>query len=767
LAGNKLIPMILAKKDGTTLEEHIDDCLRILFSLNEKISILEDISELSNFRELLILAILFHDFGKIHHEFQKLLRNEDNNWHSQRHEIFSVMFSNKLDLPDEFLILIKKIILAHHKSFDYFKQHYMSKEELTSELFYIQNQNNSKNFHPKDIFATIKQIPLCDINKTLNFIIKKITENKIKINFKKVIIDEINNPIEEIVFKKEGLIFKSKIYFQNLFLLGTLKICDHYGSAGIKYLPILNIKHFQFLNKINEPYNHQMESWNTTNNTILIAPTGSGKTECALGWLKNQILEQNSQVYYILPFTASINAMHKRLTNDLENNKPEDAEIVGINHGKLTQYLANLEEYSSENYTKLYKKKDLYKKLVHPIKIVTPFQILKFFFGIKGFEMGLTNLAGAKLIFDEIHAYDIITYAQINVILENLIKFFKCKVFIMTATMPTFLLNELAATIPKLKIIKTEDIFNQKLKRHIIKIYDDNIMNIIEANISKFKNKRVMIVTNTIKKSQECFNYIKSKFPSEKTCLIHSRFTGKDRMKNEAKAYDFNTKFLIGTQAIEVSLDIDYDMMITEIAPIDALLQRFGRVNRKANKPPCEVFICEQSSGINTIYEKELCDKTLEVLKKVDILNEAMIQNLVDEVYNEWNEKDKIIFSDIKKLFENSLNSLNPFFEHKDKEEDFYSKFDNINILPAKFYNDYKQAFERLDFIKADNYIISIGSKLFHSLKINNKIEIKECIYTKNDQLKSEKIFVCKCKYDNEVGLLLDEHEEISGISFL
>jgi CRISPR-associated endonuclease/helicase Cas3 len=48
---------------------------------------------------------------------------------------------------------------------------------------------------------------------------------------------------------------------------------------------------------------------------------------------------------------------------------------------------------------------------------------------------------------------------------------------------------------------------------------------------------------------------------------------------------------LIGTQAIEVSLDIDYDVIFSDPAPLDALIQRFGRVNRKRLKSPCPCLV--------------------------------------------------------------------------------------------------------------------------------------------------------------------------------
>ena len=68
----------------------------------------------------------------------------------------------------------------------------------------------------------------------------------------------------------------------------------------------------------------------------------------------------------------------------------------------------------------------------------------------------------------------------------------------------------------------------------------------------------------------------------DNSALLHSRFILKDRERIEKNLDNLN--LLIGTQAIEVSLDIDYDVLYSEPAPLDALIQRFGRVNRRGWK---------------------------------------------------------------------------------------------------------------------------------------------------------------------------------------
>ena len=100
-----------------------------------------------------------------------------------------------------------------------------------------------------------------------------------------------------------------------LLAAGALKQCDHLASAGIFKVNILEDKHFKFLYETKwAPYFHQKRSGETIGNIVLTAPTGSGKTEASLMWLHNQMKEYGQgRVFYVLPFTASINAMFERL----------------------------------------------------------------------------------------------------------------------------------------------------------------------------------------------------------------------------------------------------------------------------------------------------------------------------------------------------------------------------------------------------------------------------------------------------------------------
>ncbi|QBJ97292.1 CRISPR-associated helicase Cas3' [Rhodococcus sp. ABRD24] len=103
----------------------------------------------------------------------------------------------------------------------------------------------------------------------------------------------------------------------------------------------------------------------------------------------------------------------------------------------------------------------------------------------------------------------------------------------------------------------------------------------------------VAIIRNTVGRAQQTKELLEQYFPGEVT-LIHSRFLAVDRSRIEADlrstfGRDAKTRpgrhFVVGTQVLEQSLDVDFDLMVTDLAPIDLLLQRMGRLHRH-NRPP-------------------------------------------------------------------------------------------------------------------------------------------------------------------------------------
>lgn len=340
------------------------------------------------------------------------------------------------------------------------------------------------------------------------------------------------------------------------------------------------------------------------------------------------------RVFYTLPFQASINAMWARFKEVVPNKDIRVLHAIS----KLVVGKGNPDE-------------QLLQPLVGScIKVLTPYQVAGIVFGISGFESMLLDIKGCDVILDEVHTYSEYSRSMVLEIVKVL-KHFGCRIHIGSATMPTVLYNELLKILggaEQVYEVKLPDEELDQFNRHIIyKLEKEEDIYPILAEAIEAEEK-VLLVCNTIKKAQDVYDKMIEDFPDVLKMLIHSRFRRDDRLAGELKLKDeFNGNskdnegikpcIVVATQVVEVSLDISFDRMITECAPLDGMIQRFGRVNRarteesKGKQKPVHVI---QPKGNVLPYNLEVLQKSFEQLPDDgQILLEKTLQEKIDNVY--------------------------------------------------------------------------------------------------------------------------------------
>jgi CRISPR-associated endonuclease/helicase Cas3 len=441
--------------------------------------------------------------------------------------------------------------------------------------------------------------------------------------------------------------------------------------------------------------------------------------------------------------------MYRRLLKKLTPYYLDDG-CVSLLHGKATYFLYKM--FEEDKFKEL---KNISRKIYSPYKIMTPFQCLKHLFSLKGYEMGLLEMYRGRFIFDEIHAYDARTVGLILSMCEYLKEEMDAKLLIMSATLPDFLKDMFLDSLQiKNELMMEEGELNNYL-RHRCRIIEGDIIEhiaLIKKRLNESKEK-VLIVCNTVNQAQTVYSLLKGE--ADNSALLHGRFILKDREVIEKELENLN--LLVGTQVIEVSLDIDYDVCFTEPAPIDALIQRFGRVNRRKNecgvpKKIREVFIFSKGSENDRfIYDEQIVKKTLEVLSNFDLLYEYMVYDAVNEVYAKGFGDKKNEFEDTRSLFKQIIGDMVPFKNSNRKESEFYDLFDSIEVVPELYRSEYLDCIENKRIFDAMRYCLRLTNGQYHKLLNEGRIDYEKAIFV-------------NAKYDTKLGLLIDEAEERQNI---
>ncbi len=356
---------------------------------------------------------------------------------------------------------------------------------------------------------------------------------------------------------------------------------------------------------------------------IIEAPTGVGKTEAALyladHWART--LQQRG-LYVAMPTMATSNQMFDRVGDVMARRYPDSSAPVLLVHSQarwsqedppqkmnIAREAIEDEQESVDAMTWFLPRK---RSLLAPYGVGTVDQTFLSVLQTRHFFVRLFGLSHKTLIFDEVHAYD--TY--MSTLFQRLLGWLRAvgaSVVILSATLPERTRRELVqaytgndealsdAPYPAITWASGDEtgvlpVMAPDVRTIALRWISRDPQTIVaQLRTELCEGGCAAVICNTVGRAQEVYRALREVdlVPDDDLILFHARFPMAWRQEIEADVLDRFGKdgerpekaIVVATQVIEQSLDLDFDVMISDLAPIDLLLQRAGRLHRHEREP--------------------------------------------------------------------------------------------------------------------------------------------------------------------------------------
>jgi CRISPR-associated endonuclease/helicase Cas3 len=381
--------------------------------------------------------------------------------------------------------------------------------------------------------------------------------------------------------------------------------------------------------------------------TLAVAGCGSGKSLAAYLWARGwceKLTDRNFRLFFCLPTTGTTTEHFKdyALESDIPSTLAHSRSSIDLQTMAQTAPQEDAENSDTAEAAKeaLRAEQDKIESLAlwsTPLTVTTADTVLGLMVNARRSIYSLPAIMQSAIIFDEIHAFDDQMFGHLLVFLKN---FPKLPVLLMTASLPEERLKAIQSIRPDLNCVpglKEFEILPRYNIPHTVERVDEAT---IWREVKKCleNNGKVLWVRNRVDWANQIYLEAKTEFPDISVNVYHSRLRYKDRSDRHRHVIDtFKEKgkaaLLVSTQVAEMSLDLSADLLVTDIAPVPALIQRMGRLNRRATPDfpgqPKPALICplpNVKGDAYKPYEKLEIDTSLVWVQKLLDLSISLSQ---------------------------------------------------------------------------------------------------------------------------------------------
>lgn len=441
---------------------------------------------------------------------------------------------------------------------------------------------------------------------------------------------------------------------------------------------------------------------------VMEATMGAGKTEAALyAAYKMWASGQNNGLYFALPTRLTSDWIHERVERFAERVF-DGVEPVRLSHGQAwLKERPHGREGCCNRVPPWFSPSK--RGLLYPLAVGTIDQALLSVMNVKHAFVRRFGLAGKVVVLDEVHSYDLYTGTLLDLLVREL-RALGCTVIILSATLTT---SRRASILGLESIRKTQypcvTVLNEEFEtgRFVepeasrtpvdvrVAWLDENVDALVADALGKARaGCNVLCIANTVKRAQEWYwrllqsmteddawiriGLLHSRFPSFRRAAIESEWMSALGKESDSRP---TGSILVATQIVEQSVDIDADYMISELAPIDMLFQRMGRLWRHArpsrpmSEPTLSIALAAPHPGTSVddveallesfgrgtayVYAPFVLERTYRCLRRCTTLNvPGDIRALLENVYEDGSEQSDPVLVAFREQMEEQAEML-------------------------------------------------------------------------------------------------------------
>ena len=761
---------------GRLLEDHLSGVsnLSTLFLAEKPINIKEEVTD------IIRIIALTHDIGKATGYFQEYLKADEQekesfkNKKETRHSLFSSVcayyLTKEVKAESIYPFFAFLTVRRHHGNlrdvmddviFDSWDAEILHKqlESIDSKAFSVLSE---RLFTAGISLLLDKRI----ISQWIDDFVNESKQTKKKL---RKINGEVSNYIILNLFysilldaDKSDVVIKDSISFHRKELKNGDWVDNYKKKVTFPSSPINNLRE--------RAYQEVVRRKTDRDNRIfsLNLPTGLGKTLTSLSFalklrenLKLNRDNLNPRIIYALPFLSIIDQNSDVFESVIRMNDVDPGTDVLLKHHHLSEIFYKKDDCEFEP--------DEAKILIEGWNseiIVTTF--------VQLFHTLLSNrnkslrkfhrLANSIIILDEVQSIPIKYWLLLREVLLELSKILNIHVIFVTATEPLIFDRE------EVKDLVNRDFYFNSLDRVLLVPLLKVPMTL--KDLSKYFNlndeKAYLFIFNTITAAKDFYNLIKDKDVA--LTFLSTHIIPKERLKRIKEIRERKYKVVVSTQLVEAGVDIDCDVVVRDIAPMDSINQAAGRCNRNGNKKGIIYIVLLQDDNgkrySSYVYDSVLLDMTKKILSAKEEIKESDFLIIIKDYYTETkgkktqkiskdileaitklrydSEDDKTSISDFR-LIEETYSKRDIFIELDQDAHEVWNEYIKLKEIDNLFLRKNK-----FDAMKANfyQYMISVPANID-----NIPIVYGELGYVKQSLLKDY--------YDEEIGFITKDTRTI------